>query len=142
LSLWTEYLALQTSLAHSVLSVVLRDEIETVPTIRAVQAGETIIKQGQPADTVYTLIEGKAEVLVDGVKVGEVLRDEIFGALAAFNGGARTASVITTENSLVVSLPLGEFSMLVESRPRLVVKLIQDLARAISALNSRVVDKF
>ncbi len=138
---WTEFLALQSSLMQSALSVALRDEVETQPRIRAVKAGEVIIAQGARAEEVYTLIEGRADVLADGIKVGEVLRDEIFGTLAAFSGGPRTASVVATENSLILSLPRSEFAMLVESRPKLVVKLIEDLARAITALNSRVAQK-
>lgn len=139
---WTEFLALHGSLLQSALSVVVRDEIETQPRIRAVKAGEVIIAQGAPATEVYTLIEGRADVLVDGVKVGEVLRDEIFGALSAFHGGPRLASVVATESCLILSLPREEFSMLVESRPKLVVKLVEDLARAMAALNATLVRKY
>ena len=42
--------------------------------------GEVIINQGDSADMVYTIIEGEAEAYVDGVKVGDIGIDEVFGA--------------------------------------------------------------
>lgn len=138
---WTEYLGLQALMSQSLLAVALKDEIETAPTVRTYRAGETIIRQGDPAGDVYTLAEGHADVIVDGTKVGEILRDEIFGVFAALGGGTRTASVLASENSLVLSLPREQFAQLIQSRPRLVVKFIEDVARATAAVNARLVER-
>src|SRR5690625_7337213 len=72
-------------------------------------AGETIIAQGAEADRVFTLLEGKAEALRDGVKVGEVHADEIFGALAVFTRQRRMASVVAISDCTVLAVPKDEF---------------------------------
>jgi signal-transduction protein with cAMP-binding, CBS, and nucleotidyltransferase domain len=138
---WSEYLVLQSVLTQSLLSITMHDEVETAPTIRTYRAGEAIVTQGDRAEEVFTLAEGHADVLVDGVKVGEILRDEIFGVLAAVGGGTRTATVVASRNSLVLSLPCEQFAQLVQSRPRLVVKFIEDVARATAAMNLKLVNQ-
>jgi|GEM_PF-1391341 len=109
------------------------------PQIVRYAAGETIIIEGDSDATVYTLIEGRAAVTVNGVTVGEVRPDEIFGAIAALAGVPRTASVVATDDSLAIALPKEEFISLLQSRPSTVLTLINDMARALSTVNEKVV---
>jgi CRP-like cAMP-binding protein len=111
------------------------------PEVRYFEAGETMIQQGGTNDEVYTLIEGSAEALVDGVKVGDIKSDEIFGAIAAIAGVPRTASVVATSRCMAISLPKGDFLHLLKSRPSTVLRLIQDMARALASANDRVVGR-
>jgi CRP-like cAMP-binding protein len=113
----------------------------TPPVIRHYETGEIIIQQGGTNDEVYTLVEGSAEALVDGVKVGDIKSDEIFGAIAAIAGVPRTASVVATSRCMAISLPKGDFLHLLKTRPSTVLRLIQDMARALSNANDRVVGK-
>src|SRR5262245_46597833 len=60
--------------------------------------GETIVKQGDPADAVYILTEGEAEVLLldaDGheMKLAMMGRHSLIGETAVLGRGRRTATV-------------------------------------------------
>jgi len=87
------------------------------------------------------LIEGHADVLVDGKKVGEVLSDEIFEAMAAFSDTARNVTVRATKSCVVLSLPAQQFIGLMSSRPATVLKLINDMARALVTANKTLINK-
>ncbi len=102
---------------------------------------EVIIKQGTSGDEVYTLLNGHANVIVDGIIVGEVLADEIFGALAALTDMPRTASVVASQNCSVLSIEKDKFIELIQNRPLTVLKMVQDMARTIVDLNKKVVDQ-
>jgi hypothetical protein len=111
------------------------------PKLRSYSAGERVIEEGGEDDTVYTLVEGHAEVFVEGVKVGEILPDEIFGALAALAGTRRTATVVASQRCMIVSLPKHNFIELLRWRPGTVVKMVEDMARTIVSLNKKVVEQ-
>src|SRR5690606_2487541 len=98
-----------------------------------------MVEQGSHGDEVYTLMEGKAEVLVDGVKVGEILEEEMFGAVSLLTDKPRLASVVAATDCMVVRLSKEEFINLVQTRPDTIFKLASDLSRAIMALNDQVV---
>ena len=114
-------------------------QIQRPPDLRHFQPGDQIITRGATDNEVFTLLEGGADAVVDGVKVGEILPDEIFGAIAALAGVPRTASVIATHPSIALVLPREEFLQLLNSRPLTVMKLIQDMARALAKTNERLV---
>ena len=135
-----EYLLKYLALATLAWQSLLRFEGDLSPNIRVFEAGEVIVEQNSPADRVLNLVKGHAEVYVDGVKVGEILEDEIFGALAALTDTRRTATVKATGRAEVLSLARENFVHLIESRPRTVLKMVQDMARTIVALNRRVVE--
>ncbi len=141
LSLWNSFLGARCTMLSTELLQALRGEKPFVPEIRSFAIGETVIKQGTVGREVYTLLNGHAEVVVDGVKVGEILCDEIFGALAALTDMSRTASVITTQDSTVLSIEREKFLELIEHRPLTVLKMVQDMARTIVDLNKKVVEK-
>jgi CRP/FNR family transcriptional regulator, cyclic AMP receptor protein len=58
------------------------------------EAGQTIVEEGMPGETLYVVLEGLAKVARNKRKVGQVLPGEFFGELSAIDGGARSASVV------------------------------------------------
>lgn len=139
--LWTKFLTLRLCLMNSVFLSLLKGEKKFVPIIRSFQKGEAIIVEGTSGDEVYTLLGGHADVLVDGVRVGEVFTDEIFGALAALTDLPRTATVVATEECKALSVTKQNFLDLMKGRPAIVFKMVEDMARAIVDLNKQVVGK-
>lgn len=101
-------------------------------------AGETIIEEGTESDTVYSIVEGHAEVFVKGIKVGEVLEDEIFGAMSLLTNSPRTASVIADSRCLVMVVPRNQFETMIKTHPRICLSLMENMARQIVALNHKV----
>lgn len=102
------------------------------------EPGQVIINQGDDAHDVFTILQGKADVFVDDVKVGEVLTDEIFGAMAVFTGEQRSATVKAVDHCTVLAVPQEEFITLIKSHPQTTMTLIENMARQIKALNSQI----
>lgn len=136
---WNDFLCSQLSLLTILIGTVAPAGSNFAPKLKRYQEGELIISQGSIEHEVFSLVEGHAEVLKDGVCVGEVLQNEIFGALAALTNSRRTAEVRATKPCLVSALPKDHFLELIKKRPTTVRKLVEDMARAIIALNQQVV---
>ncbi len=100
--------------------------------------GEKLIHQGDAAEHVFVIIEGHAEAWVDGQKVGDVHKDEIFGAMAVFINEPRTATVIATEPCTVMTIPKKQFLELMHSNPRIAHSLIESMARRIDQMNKEI----
>jgi len=136
---WNKYLVSQIQLHNSMLTATLKEEIKVSPSFQNFRKGDIIINQNDVGKEVYVMIDGGADVFVDETKVGEVLNDEIFGALAALTNTPRTATVIAAQDSVVQVLPTDNFMELLETRPHTVVKLMDSMARIIVKLNEQVV---
>ncbi|HEX4547427.1 Crp/Fnr family transcriptional regulator [Pseudomonas sp.] len=135
---WLDYLLGQMALlAHAVAELKPR-EFRSTNGFKRVGCGEVLIQQGDVADHVFVIIDGHAEAFVDGHKVGDVPKDEIFGAMAVFTGEPRNATVITREPSTVMLIPGDQFLSMTRSNPRIAHSLIESMARRIGQLNQQI----
>lgn len=137
---WNTFISYQLSLFVLLVNALSVGESEFNPEMRRFNKGDVIIAEGTMGDEVFTLIEGKADVLHSNVKVGEVLQDEVFGVIGALTNTHRIATVVATQDSLALALHKNKFLDLMTSRPKTVLKLVEDMARTLSSLNQRVVD--
>jgi hypothetical protein len=136
--LFTQYLIGQTALLSDALARLQQPEIHPTTGFQHFAAGEQLIRQGDDADNVFIIIEGHAEAIVDGQKVGDVQRDEIFGAMAVFTREKRSATVVATSACTVMVIPKDQFLSLMQSNPKIAHSLIESMARRIDLLNKEV----
>jgi len=85
------------------------------------EAGQLLIKQGDPADALYIIQSGRAEVVVTSRRSEERVIDSIgpgepAGELALLTGGSRTASVRAVEPVEALALRRDEFIAVMDSR--------------------------
>lgn len=99
---------------------------------------EVIIEEGSPANEVYAILEGHAHVYKQGVKVGEIAPEEIFGAMALFTHTPRTATVIASTFCSVLVVPREEFTNLMQTHPGICMNLLENMAKQINSLNEQV----
>jgi len=136
--LWSYYLIARLSWYQQALALEIRKQLQPNAGFLHFKSGETIIQQGDEADLVYTLLEGHAEAVCDGVTVGQINRDEIFGALAVFTGQKRMADVIARSDCSVLTVRKEEFIELVEHQPHICIGLIEEMADKIKNLNHKL----
>ncbi|MBD9416752.1 cyclic nucleotide-binding domain-containing protein [Pseudomonas sp. PDM16] len=136
--LFIQYLIGHTALLSDALARLKQPEIRPATGFQHFAAGEELIHQGDDADHVFVIIEGHAEAHVDGQKVGDVQKDEIFGAMAVFTREKRSATVIASEPCTVMVIPKDQFLSLMQSNPRIAHSLIESMARRIDLLNKEV----
>lgn len=133
-----EYLSGHSTLACDAITRLKQPELRTSNGFKNVAAGDVLIRQGDEADHVFVIIEGHAEAFVDGHKVGDVAKDEIFGAMAVFTSEKRSATVIAKVACSVMLIPKDQFLGLTQTNPRIAHSLIESMARRIDALNKQL----
>ena len=65
----------------------------TKPDVLRLAAGETLVDQGDPGDSIFLLLDGVLEVEVGGEKLAEVGPGAILGERAVLEGGKRMATL-------------------------------------------------
>jgi predicted acylesterase/phospholipase RssA/CRP-like cAMP-binding protein len=101
----------------------LRAELDLV----LVRGGEVVVRQGEPSDALYVVIQGRLRVLrerEDGTvtMLSELRRGQSVGEIGLLTGGARTATVAALRDSLLARLSRESFDRLVESHPLDIVR--------------------
>ncbi len=123
---------------NQMVGVLTQKELRANPGFGRFKAGMEIIKEGDDADYVYSVSEGVAVAIHNGVEVGEIHQDEIFGAIAVLTDQKRTATVVAKTNCTVLMVRKDEFSKMVHSHPKLFLNILSSLAEKITSLNHKV----
>jgi len=66
------------------------------PTLERLEAGQVLVRQGDPGDELFLLLDGLLSVEVDGTAVTEVAPGAVLGELAMLRGGRRQATLRAT----------------------------------------------
>ena len=96
--------------------------------------GEVMVRQGDPADGVYIITEGEAEVLIeeaDGheLQVATMGRNGLFGETAVISKGRRTATVRARERVVAFKISANVFLDLVRQSPEIGMQVMTVLAQ-------------
>jgi CRP-like cAMP-binding protein len=96
--------------------------------------GETIVQQGDPADAVYIVTEGEAEVVlpdVDGreMRLATMGRHSLFGETAVIGKGRRTATVRALDRVVTFKISADVFLDLVRQSPEISMQVMTVLAQ-------------
>jgi hypothetical protein len=81
------------------------------PKVRRIGAGDTLVEQGDPGDSLFLLLDGVLGVEVDGRPVAEVGPGAVLGERALLEGGTRTATLRAVTPAKVAVAPAGDIDM-------------------------------
>lgn len=111
----------------------LARELETL----SLKRGETLVREGEPADALYIVVSGRFAVTVEAraQPVAEIGAGQPVGEIAFLAGGQRTATVTALRDSLVLRLGRAEFDALSERNPGIWRTLTLTLARRVADAN-------
>ena len=137
--LWTRILTIQQAMLVRLLAAYVPEESHTTPGFAYFDPGDVIIRQGEPADYVFSLFEGQADVLVDDVVVGHVSEGKVLGPIALLTHSPRSATVRAKRRCSVVKVPKHQFKDLIRTNPGMIHSLLTDMARQVTDLNNQVV---
>ena len=106
--------------------------------IRSIRAGERIFVEGDAADWLAFVIEGKFSITKQGahqqpITVSREYRSRILGEMAVIDGEPRSATCTSASDARLAVLRASDFEMLGEAYPRVGFRLLRDVAKIISA---------
>lgn len=94
--------------------------------------GETIIKEGEPSEGLFVLLQGKVAVYKKDLSIAEIKqRGTVFGELGMILGVPRTATIQALEPTFVLFVRL-TLEELVQQHPQLTKKILKGLADRLS----------
>ncbi|HEX2481466.1 MAG TPA: cyclic nucleotide-binding domain-containing protein [Methylomirabilota bacterium] len=100
--------------------------------------GETIIRQGDPADAVYILTEGEADVSIrdsDGheLELPTMGRNSLFGEVAVLSKGRRTTTIRARSRVATFKISADVFLDLVRQSPEISMQVMTVLAQRLES---------
>jgi serine phosphatase RsbU (regulator of sigma subunit) len=111
----------------------------TLATWEQVEAGQTLMRQGEVGDCAYLILTGELDVIVE-TPIGEVVMatlgpQQIVGEIAIFSQVPRTATVRARADSALLRLSRAAIGQVLESHPGAALGLLAALGQRVAALN-------
>jgi NTE family protein len=100
------------------------------------RGGDWLFRQGDPGNELYLLVRGRLQVWIDAPEPGaagprcvaEVGPGETVGEIGLLSGGARSAGIRATRDSLLLRMDAAAFDRLSQRRPELTRQLAGSIA--------------
>jgi len=106
-------------------------EVEKVP------QWSVIVKQGDPGDTMYFILDGELRVRINVMGEEKILATlgpgDFFGDVSLFDHGPRSADVVANTNSTVVKISAAAFDELAKAAPEIATPFLRAVGRTLSA---------
>jgi CRP/FNR family transcriptional regulator, cyclic AMP receptor protein len=113
---------------------VFRNETE----IKTFSPGETIYSAGEIGDTMYAVLEGELNVVVNGVVVETIGVGGIVGEMALIDPAPRSASVVAKTEAKLAVVNQKRFTTLVQNTPFFALQVMRIMAQRIRNTNKQV----
>lgn len=106
--------------------------------------GQEVCHQGDPGDTMYVILGGTADVLIDTpsgqISVAEMKRNSFFGEIAILCDVPRSATVVATAPLVALRISKDGFFNLVTQFPQVGVEVMHELASRLLQTTQRLAD--
>lgn len=83
----------------------------------AVPAGEAVVQQGDEGDAFYVIVSGTADVRQDDRSIASLGAGDFFGEIALIDGKPRSATVVATDDLVLLRVWRAPFLRLLEEQP-------------------------
>jgi len=106
-------------------------------------AGQEVCHQGDPGDTMYVILGGVADVLINDsnggqIAVAEMQKNSFFGEIAILCDVPRTATIKAKEPLSTLKITKDMFYRLVAEFPQMAVEIMRELAHRVEDTNQKL----
>ncbi|MBN2539332.1 MAG: cyclic nucleotide-binding domain-containing protein, partial [Deltaproteobacteria bacterium] len=106
-----------------------RDILRSAATLKKCKKDEIIIKQGKPLERMFIILEGQAEIRVNGEVVATLPEGSLVGEVEFLDKLPASADVVVLRESTLIELNNAWLANLMEMHPRLGYVLMSEIAR-------------
>jgi CRP-like cAMP-binding protein len=106
-----------------------RANLKSAAALRRCGEGERIIEQGKLTGRMFIILDGGADVLVNGQVVASLPPQSLVGEIEFLDSGPASADVVVSKKSRLIELNNAALSGLLEEQPRLGYLLMREIAR-------------
>ena len=121
-----------------------REALAPLCRMRGYEKGETIFREGDPADRIHFVILGRVKIVKAAGGRDVILEilgpGEPVGAVAVFERRPFPAGAVTLEPSSILSIPEREFFVLLENTPEMMRHVLAGLTYRLMMVNKRLAD--
>lgn len=119
----------------------LTDLAGRIDLVRA-ERGELVVQHLDTSDDLYLVLSGQmTAILISGrgreVALGEMVRGDYFGEIAAIGGGERSASIFARKTAELARIPGRTLRALLDDQPRVTRSLLDDMVTRVRLLTQR-----
>jgi len=97
--------------------------------------GQRVLRQGMSGGGLFIILEGEAEVVIDGDRRARLGRGDFFGEIAALTGDSPTADVIAATLLRCATVPGPELEAFLLDHPTVMFRMLKAEARRLRAAN-------
>ena len=103
-----------------------------------VAPGQVIFSEGDPAERMFAVVEGKVEIRIKGQLVEVVESGGIFGEMALIEDRPRNATATVTTAAKLVNIDRKRFLFLVQQNPLFSLQLMTIMAGRLRRMDERL----
>jgi CRP-like cAMP-binding protein len=112
--------------------------VAAIATERSLEPGETLYREGDPADAMYVVVRGSIRLERSGSPIGVVGASEAFGTWSLFEQEPRLTSATTGEASELLRIDRSDFLDVLADHVDLTRAILASVARRLRAVLERV----
>jgi CRP-like cAMP-binding protein len=125
---------LEGSTLFAVMTTVQRQQLAAAGTVLHFGPGEAIVREGEPGDCLYQVLQGRVEVLkaigtARQVAVRQLGAGELFGEMTLLLDAPRSATVRALEECRLLRLNRASVAPLLQTQPELLQQLAEQVSR-------------
>ena len=98
------------------------------PSRRTTRPGDTLVRQGDPGETLIVIVDGRATVDQDGTVIRRLANGDFLGEISLIDGGPRTATVIAETPIEALVIDRAGFDRLMGDHPAVRLGLLMALS--------------
>lgn len=104
------------------------------PDLAYYPAGKVLIREGEPGDEMFILLEGEVDVTAKEHPIDRLEQGSIFGEMAMIDDRPRSATVTTATGCCVLAVDRGRFRELVQSHPAIATRVMSIMSHRLRRL--------
>jgi CRP-like cAMP-binding protein len=97
--------------------------------------GQRVLRQGMQGGGFFIILEGEAQVMIDGEERARLARGDFFGEIASLTGAAPTADVVATTLLRCLTISGPEIEQFLLDHPQVMLRMLKAEAHRLRSAN-------